>query len=142
MTSNDTDSNEGTLQSPDQSSPVTEFYSAGAYEASVIEMVVECWRFERLFRKVTTKLDAGEAAKYISQMRYFNKKVEDILDRFDLKLINLEGQSYEPGMAIVALNLDEFESSDSLIVEQMAEPIIMDKNGLKKMGTVILRRLS
>ena len=135
------ESNEENLQPITQSLPSPEVYSFSAYEGSVIEMIVECWRFAKLFVKVTNKLDAGEAAKYVSQLRYFNKKIEDILNRFDLKLINLEGQTYEAGMAIVALNLDEFDSSDDLIVEQMTEPIIMDKNGLKKMGTVILRRM-
>jgi hypothetical protein len=108
---------------------------------SVIEIVVECWRFSRLFVKVANRLDAGEAAKYVSQLRYFQKKIDDILERFDLKLINLEGHPYEPGMAVVALNIDEFETDDRLIIDQMSEPVVMDSNGLKKMGAVILRRV-
>jgi len=108
---------------------------------SVIEIVIECWRFSRLFVKVANRLDAGEAAKYVSQLRYFQKKIEDILDRFDLKLINLEGHPYEPGMAVIALNIDEFETDDRMIIDQMSEPVVMDSNGLKKMGAVILRRV-
>jgi hypothetical protein len=47
------------------------------YEAIIIEMAVENWRFFRLFARMAGKLDAGEASKYISQLRYFQKKIED-----------------------------------------------------------------
>ena len=109
-------------------------------EQSIIEIVTECWRFSRLFQKVANRLDAGEASKYISQLRYFLNKMDDVLQRHNLKVVNAEGQLYEPGMAVTALNIDEFDEADELIVDQMSEPIIMGQNGLKRMGTVLLRR--
>jgi len=112
----------------------------GAQIDSVVELVIECWRFARLFTKIARRLDAGEAAKYVSQLRYFQSKIEDILCRFDLKLISLEGQVYEPGMAVTVLNIDDFDAQDDLIVDQMTEPVVMSSKGLKRMGTVILRR--
>lgn len=107
---------------------------------SIVELVIECWRFAKLFTKIARRLDAGEAAKYVSQLRYFQSKIEDILGKFHLKLINLEGQAYEPGMAVTVLNIDDFHAQDDLIVDQMTEPVVMSSKGLKRMGTVILRR--
>ena len=112
------------------------------YEASVIEMSIDCWRLQKLFLKMARQLDAGEQGRYESQLRYFRKNSQDILDRFGLKLINLEGQPYDGGMAVVALNIAEFGPEDKLIVDQMTEPVIMSKEGLKRMGTVLLRRLT
>ena len=66
--------------------------------------------------------------------------MDDVLQRHNLKVVNAEGQLYEPGMAVTALNVDEFDEADELIVDQMSEPIIMGQNGLKRMGTVLLRR--
>jgi hypothetical protein len=40
-------------------------------EDSLIDMAVESWRFSRLFARVMNKLDAGEAARYANQVRYF-----------------------------------------------------------------------
>jgi hypothetical protein len=109
-------------------------------EQSLIDIVVESWRFSRLFEKVVSKFDAGESRRYVNQLRYFQKKVEESLDSNGLKLVNVEGQPYDPGMAASALNLGDFGPDEVLLVDQMLEPIIMGPNGLRKQGTVILRK--
>jgi hypothetical protein len=110
-------------------------------EQSLVEMAVESWRFTKLFAKVISKLDAGENARYISQMRYFQKKVEESLEANELKLVNVEGQLFDTGMAATALNIADFEPDEALQVDQMLEPIIMGVDGIKKMGTVMLRKV-
>jgi len=110
-------------------------------EQSLIDIAVESWRFSRLFGKVVGKLDAGESGRYINQIRYFQKKVEESLDSNGLKLVNVEGQPYDAGMAAFALNLGDFAPDDVLLVEQMLEPIIMGPKGLRKEGTVMLRKV-
>jgi hypothetical protein len=55
-------------------------------ERSLIDISVESWRFSRLFARVVNKLDAGEAGRYASQLRYFQKKLEESLDAAGLKL--------------------------------------------------------
>jgi hypothetical protein len=44
-------------------------------------------------------------------------------------------------MAVAALNLGDFEADDALLVDQMMEPIIMGPDGLRRQGTVMLRKL-
>lgn len=110
-------------------------------EQSLIDIAVESWRFSRLFSRVVNKLDAGEAGRYINQLRYFQKKVEENLDASGLKLVNVEGQPFDPGMAASALNIEDFGPDDQLLVDQMVEPIIMGPDGLKKQGTVMLRKV-
>lgn len=110
-------------------------------ERSLIDIAVESWRFSRLFARVVNKLDAGEAGRYANQLRYFQKKVEESLDAVGLKLVNVEGQPFDPGMAASAVNSGDFGPDDDLLVEQMLEPIIMGPDGLKKQGTVTLRKV-
>lgn len=110
-------------------------------EQSLIDIAVESWRFARLFGKVVGKLDAGESGRYVNQIRYFQKKVEESLDLNGLKLVNVEGLPYDVGMAASALNLGDFGPDDVLLVEQMLEPIIMGPKGLRKQGTVMLRKV-
>lgn len=112
-----------------------------ALEQSLIDIAVESWRFSRLFGKVISKLDAGESGRYINQLRYFQKKVEENLESNGLKLVNVEGQPYDAGMAASALNLGDFGPEDMLLVDQMVEPIIMGPKGLRKQGTVMLRKI-
>lgn len=110
-------------------------------ERSLIDIAVESWRFSRLFGKVVSKLDAGESGRYLNQLRYFQRKVEEHLDSNGLTLVNLEGQPYDAGMAASALNLGDFGPDDVLLVDQMVEPIIMGPMGLRKQGTVMLRKV-
>ncbi len=109
-------------------------------EKCLIDIAVESWRFCRVFARAVNKLDAGDASRYVNQLRYFQRKIEDNLDAAGMKLVNVEGQPFDPGMAASALNIADFGPDDTLLVDQMVEPIIMGANGLKKEGTVMLRK--
>lgn len=111
-------------------------------ERSLIEMAVESWRFARLFGRLVSKLDAGEGSRYVSQLRYFQKKLEDSLEASGMKIVNVEGQPFDPGMAASAINIGDFGPDDVLLVDQMVEPIIMGAEGLRKQGTVMLRKVA
>ena len=90
--------------------------SSEQMEQSLIDIAVESWRFSRLFRNVINKLDAGDSGRYVNQLRYFQKKVEESLNSSGLKLVNIEGQPYDVGMAASALNLGDFGPHDVLVV--------------------------
>jgi hypothetical protein len=90
---------------------------------------------------VLNKLEEREAARYVNQLRYFQKKIDENLAAVELKFVNIEGQSFDIGMAVTALNIGDFEPDDELIVDQMLEPIVMGSNGLKKQGTVMLKKV-
>ncbi len=113
-------------------------------ERSMIEIAVESWRFSKLFARVVNKLDAGEANRnrYINQLRYYQKKLEESLEVAGLKIANVEGHPFDPGIAASALNIGDFEPDDTLVIDQMVEPIIMGLGGLKKQGTVMLRKVN
>ncbi len=108
----------------------------------IINMAIESWRFTRLFERLLTKVDAGERKRYVGQLRWFIKKTEESLHQVGLQLVNVEGHLYDPGMAATPLNIEDFNPDDVLIVNQMLEPIIMEKEKgiLVKTGTVVLRR--
>jgi hypothetical protein len=108
---------------------------------SLISMAVESWRIGRVFDRMLMRLDAGEQTRYRSQLRWFLKKVEGSLEESGLRLVNVEGHPFDPGMAAKPINIEEFGENDALTVDQMLEPIIMGKEGLVKTGTVMLRKV-
>jgi len=109
-------------------------------EQALLDIAVESWRFSKVFSRVVSKLDVGDAHRFTNQQRYFLKRLEDSLETTGLKLVNVEGHPYDIGMAASALNLGDFAPDDQLYVDQMVEPIIMSANGLKKAGTVMLKK--
>ena len=110
-------------------------------ESGLIDMAIESWRFARMVARLIAKLDAGDGARYVNQLRYFQKKIEEGLESGGLKLVNIEGQIFDPGMAASALNIGDFAADDQLVVEQMLEPIIMGADGIRKPGTVTLKKV-
>ncbi len=105
---------------------------------ALVEVSIEGWRFARIFGRLLSKLDAGETPRYANQARYFLKKIDDGLERFGLRIVTLEGQPYDPGMAVSALNIADFGPDDLLVIDQMVEPIVMGQDGLIREGTVML----
>lgn len=114
--------------------------AADNLEQALIDMSVESWRFSRVFARAVSRLDAGEANRYANQLRYFQKRLEESLQAAGLRLVNVEGQAFDPGMAASALNIGDFAAEDLLLIDQMVEPIIMGLDGIKRQGTVMLRK--
>ena len=109
-------------------------------ESALIDIAVEGWRFSRLIARLLTKLDAGESMRYSNQLRYYLKRTEEALALAELHIVDVAGHPYDAGMAATALNVADFPGSDPLVVDQMVEPIIMGRDGVRRPGTVMLRR--
>lgn len=109
-------------------------------EHALVELSIESWRLCRLFERVLTKLDAGEATRYTNQIRYFLKNLESHLESSGLKMVSHEGQSYDTGMAVTVLNMEDFSPDDVLVIDRMVEPVVMGPDGVRKQGTVTLRK--
>ena len=109
---------------------------------ALIDVSVEGWRFAKVFARLLDKLDPWEAGRYTNQARYFAKKIDDGLETFGLRIVSLEGQPYDPGMAVSALNIADFGPDDVLMVDQMVEPVVMGPEGLVRGGTVMLARVA
>ena len=125
-------------------SPTTDIETETSLEKHkdvVISLTIESWRFAKVFERGITQLNAARAKRHTSQLQLFLKKTEESLEDVGLRIVNVEGQPYDPGMAATPLNIEDFEPEDHLIVDQMLEPIIMDGGSLAQTGTVTLRRV-
>lgn len=107
---------------------------------NLVSIASELFRFQQVFAKAISKLEVDERTKYSSQYAWFSKKVMKALDDSGLRVIGVDGQLYDPGMAVTPLNLEDFEANDILYVEHTMEPIIMEGDTVIKTGTVLLGR--
>lgn len=114
-----------------------------AMRDAVIDIAVESWRFSRTFLRLvgSDKLDAGVGRRYVSQIEWYVKKLNEALSSAGLSIVDVTSQVFEPGqVAATPLNIDDFSDDDVLVVDQMIEPIIVDANGLVRTGTVMLKK--
>lgn len=112
-----------------------------ALTKSISDIASELYRFRRVFDKAISKLDSDEQGKYMSQFAWFSKRVDKAMNNAGLRILDVAGQLFDPGMAVTALNIEDFETTDELYIEQMMEPIIMKGDSIQKTGTVILGRV-
>ena len=111
-------------------------------EASLLELALESWRFQRLFGRALAKLDPLEAARFTNQHRYFVGKIESCLEDAGMRFVSHEGQIFETGTAATPLNIDDFEAEDVVVVTETIEPTVMNTSGLVRMGSVMLRKVN
>lgn len=111
------------------------------YKDTVISLVTESWRFTTVYQRMLTNLDVSEHKKYTSQLRWHVKKLEESLEEGGLRIVNVEGHPYDPGMAATPVNIEDFDTDEPLVVNRMLEPIIMEGTVLVKTGKVTVRRI-
>ncbi len=106
----------------------------------LVGIVVDAWKLAQAFGRLIARLSPDDGARYVGQLKYFQKRATDTLSTAGLTLVNLEGQTFDAGAAATPLNISDFGPEDILVVEQMIEPIIMDAAGIVRTGTVLLAR--
>lgn len=107
---------------------------------SLITIATESFRFQKTFEKVIQQIGFEESRKYQNQLNYYAKRVSKSLDIFGVRILDLEGKAYDPGMPVSPINIEDFEADDQLFIQQTVEPIVMMDDTVLKMGTVLLGR--
>jgi hypothetical protein len=74
------------------------------------------------------------------RISFYDRVLEDGLAEVGFKLVDFTGQEYGPQLAATAINVDDFEAREGLVVESTIEPAVVGPEGLLKSGTVTLRR--
>lgn len=108
--------------------------------SSIADISNEAYRFKRVFMRAISKLDSDAQSKYSSQFAWFTKRVDKAVENAGLRIVDLTGQEFDPGMAVTPLNIEDFDADDQLYIEQMMEPVIMKDDQILKTGTVMLGR--
>lgn len=110
-------------------------------EDALINIVLESWRFAKSYKDMLSKLDAENYSRYCGRYSYFRKKLDEIINSLNLKLVEIsQGTDYDIGMAVTPINISDFNSDDLLQIEQMLEPIIICDGSIIKTGSVILSK--
>jgi hypothetical protein len=108
--------------------------------ASHLALALESWKMSTLLLTVVSQLDVSESQKYLARARYFRKRISESLDDVGLRLVHLDGQPFDSGMAATALNLEDFDPTDELLVDIVIEPLVMGPRGVLHPAIVSLRK--
>jgi hypothetical protein len=113
-------------------------------EESLIATTLEAFRMHRTFKQVLGKLETRDSQRFLGKADYFLARISRNLENAGMSIGSLrEGDQYDPGMPVTVLNLDSFDPDvDRLVIEQVLEPIILNSNGVRRVGAVLVREES
>ena len=109
-------------------------------ERLLVDLAIESWRLCRNYQRAIDIRDMKAAGRQSNQVRYFQRKLDDTLAAIGVRLVELDGQPYDVGMAATALNAADFGPDEVLVVDQMLEPIVMGPDGVRRTGSMMLRK--
>ena len=114
---------------------------ADALRMSIAQIAAESWRYKQALSKALRRMDPMDAERFSHQYGYFARRVEQAIAAAGLRVVDYAGQAYDVGLPVQAMNLDDFDEDEALIITQTVEPVIMSEGRVIKTGMVMLDRV-
>lgn len=107
-------------------------------ESPLLGLLVECWRLHAGCAPQLQQLEKSVVKPLTNRFRYFRNRLEESLAELGLKLLEIDGQVFGPGLPFHVLNITEQSEPEGLIVTQTLEPAIVNSTDgrIVRMGTV------
>lgn len=121
----------GSAQSPE----------AERMQLAIAEIAAESWRYRLALKKALKKMDVMDAERFSRQYDYFADRVNQAIATADLRVLDLSGQPYSVGLPVQAINIEEFDEDEALVITQTIEPVIMMAGRVQRIGMVMVDRI-
>jgi hypothetical protein len=82
------------------------------------------------FAEISKSLDvADEAAlkRWASKLTFFERFIEDVMQKANIVNVSLEGQEYNAGLSVEVINLSDFVAGDVLEIDEVIRPLLLFK---------------
>lgn len=109
-----------------------------------LDMLCEIIRFQRSIAPIVNEAAVSSSVKTRKAQMAFdrlNKKVCAVLqEELNVEMLDFTGSQYEEGLPLEAMNIEDFEGVDNLVIVNMLEPVIKEKgtSNILRNGKVIL----
>jgi len=101
----------------------------------------EILKLRKLTETLITSLDKGDQSKYAGRYKWFLKKEIEFFESEGIKFMDFDiGLPYDTGLAVSAINENEFSPEEAKIIAQVIEPAIIHNDKVIKYGLVVLGR--
>lgn len=117
--------------------------SSGAASPAMVDFASETFRFIKTVERCVPGMDPIDGERFLNQYEWYLRKIQTVLGESGLSIVDLTGQTYDIGMAVSPLNLEDFPElpNAQFRIAQMVEPIIMENGKVRKTGSVMLELL-
>lgn len=105
-------------------------------------LLVDYWKLLRSYERTVRELPANKAEKVNAQIRYSAHRLEQILEHSAIKLICFDGEPFSPELPVSAVNAEDLEGCEDLIIEKTLEPTLLQGGSVFHTGKVLLKGAS
>lgn len=111
----------------------------GGTQSAAAAMAVDFWKLLRVTERALAALPEEKRKRIEAQLRFSASRLERHLADLDISLATFEGQAFGPELPAVAVNADEFEDADSLVVDSAVEPAVIIDGKVIQNARVMLK---
>ncbi len=111
----------------------------GRQDAAVTDMAVDFWKLLRVSERIMSALPEEKRKRIAAQVRFSAGRLESHLDVLGVSLPTFEGQVFGPELPAIAVNADEFEDVEILIVDSAVEPAVILNSKVIQNARVMLK---
>ncbi|AWC25843.1 hypothetical protein CO731_05344 (plasmid) [Aminobacter sp. MSH1] len=107
---------------------------------SLADLAVEFWKLLNNYDRFIDVVPDIAKPRLAAQARFGKTRLATILQNEGMHLTVYDGHVFEPNLPVVAINDDEFASSDVLVISQTIEPTILQQLNVINVGKVYLAK--
>lgn len=113
-------------------------------KSPLLDLVVETYRLRTLAKSLSSHTDDVRLSKRATNaLSRFDKHFFDNLKLLGMEVLDFTGTIYDIGLPVHPINLEDFSSEDTLIIEMMIEPVVKEFGtaNILKPGVVALAKI-
>ncbi len=102
-------------------------------------MAIDFWKLLRSYERLVMDAPAAATTRLEAQARFAAGRLAAHLESYGLQLVTFEGQPLSPQLPVVAINAEDLEGCDNLVIESTIEPAIVAGSRVVAVGRIIAR---
>lgn len=108
--------------------------------SAVAELAVDFWKLLRVSERTMAGLPEEKRTRVAAQLRFSASRLDAHLEALGVSLPSFEGQVFGPELPAVAVNAEDFDGSeDILVVESALEPAVILNGKVIQNARVMLK---
>lgn len=106
---------------------------------AVAALAVDLWKLLKVSERMLKSLPEDKRKRTGAQLRFSASRLDKHLEALNMSLETFDGHVFGPELPAVAINADDFDSAENLVVESAVEPAVILRDKVIQNARVMLR---
>lgn len=107
--------------------------------AAASQLALDYWKLLRTSERIISGLPEDKRTRFAAQLRFSSSRFDSHLEALGLSLPTFEGQPFGVELPAVAVNADDFETPQNLVVDSAVEPALICNGKVIQNARVMLK---